>query len=332
MRPTTLSNYLAKAIRYNWPVLLTGAPGVGKTDVIIDAVKAAGANLILTHPVVADPTDFKGLPFPTPDGRADFLPYGDLYQLTQATTKTAFVMDDIGQASVAVQAALMQLILSRQINGHRVSDEVVFIAATNRAQDMAGVGRFLAPLKSRFYGIIPFDVHVDDWIRWALLHDMPAELIAFAQVKHGLFDERKPSKDIVNDVSPRTLAHVGEQQKAGLDPDEETEVFAGAAGAAFAAEYTHFLTACRQLPHPDKIIADPGRAQVPTDPAQLYAITGGLARKMTDGNMGAIIAYLNRVPAEFAVYCMTDATRRHTELTSNRAYASWAIAHQKDIL
>jgi hypothetical protein len=332
MRPKTLSKYLAKAIRNNWPVLLTGASGVGKTDVIIDAVKAAGADLILSHPVVADPTDFKGLPFPTTEGRAEFLPYGDLYQLAQAKKKTVFVMDDIGQAAVAVQAALMQLILSRQINGVRVNNNVVFIAATNRAQDMAGVGRFLAPLKSRFYGIIPFDVDVDDWIQWAMLHDMPAELIAFAKVKHGIFAERKPSKDIVNEVSPRTLAHVGEQQNAGLDPDEEAEVFAGAAGAAFAAEYTHFLTACRQLPNPDSIIADPRGALVPTDPAQLYAITGGLARKMTDRNMGAIIAYLNRTPAEFAVYCMTDATRRNQDLTSSREYSAWAIAHQKHII
>jgi len=332
MRPKTLLKYLPKAIHNNWAVLLTGAPGGGKTDVITEAIHASGADLILSHPVVNDPTDYKGLPFQTNIDRADFLPYGDLYKLMHVTKKTVFFTDDIGQASISVQAALMQLFLSRQINGHRVPDHVVFMGATNRAQDLAGVVKFITPLKSRFYTILRFDIHVDDWVNWAILHDMPAELIAFVKFKPGIFDERKPSKDIVNDVSPRTLFHVGEQQKVGLDDDEEAEVYAGAAGEAFAAEYMTFLQLYRQLPNPDDIIASPRKAEVPSDPALLYAITGGLARKMTSGNMGSVITYLDRVPPEYAVYCMTDATRRNIELTSNQEYAFWATKYQKAII
>jgi len=332
MRPKTLLKYLPRAIRNNWPVLLTSPPGWGKTDVMTEAIQASGADLILSHPIVSDPTDYKGLPFQTGGDRADFLPYGDLYRLKHVTKKTVFFTDDIGQASISVQASLMQLFLSRQINGHRVSDLVTFMGATNRAQDMAGVAKFIAPLKSRFYTILPFDLHIDDWINWAILNNMPAELLAYVKFKPGIFDERKPSKDIVNDVSPRTLAHVGEQQNDGLDEDEEAEVYAGAAGAAFAAEYMQFLQLYRSLPNPDDIIADPAKTPVPTDPALMYAISGGLARKMTDRNIGSVITYLNRIPAEFAVYCMTDATRRNSDLTSNRAYASWAVKHQKAII
>jgi len=332
MRPKTLTKFLTRAIRKNWPILVKGPSGVGKSEVIMQAAHDAGADVILTHPVVSDPTDFKGLPFPTGDGRAEFLPFGDLDKLARADKKTVCFLDDLGQATIGVQAACMQLVLARQINGHRISDEVVFLAATNRPQDLAGVAKFLAPLRSRFYTILNFDVHVDDWINWALCHDMPAELLAFAKFRPGLFDEQKPSKDIVNQVSPRTLFHVGEQQNVGLEEDEEAEVYAGAAGEAFAAEYMHFLKAYRQLPNPDDIIASPHNANVPNDPAQLYAITGGLARKMTDRNMGSIIAYLDRIPQDFAVFCMTDATRRDKELTSNLEYGRWATKHHKAII
>ena len=89
------------------------------------------------------------MPFVT-DGQAEFLPFGDLRALIQADKDTVFFLDDLGQAPPTVQAAAMQLILARRINGHHVSDSVTFIAATNRKQDKAGVSGILEPVKSRF--------------------------------------------------------------------------------------------------------------------------------------------------------------------------------------
>src|SRR6185312_7031090 len=112
MKPNTLSGYLKKAIVRNYPVLIKGKPGIGKTEIISAAASDADSDLIISHPVVADPTDFKGLPFPTSDGRAEFLPYGDLDRIKKASKKTVYFLDDLGQASAAVQAACMQLILA----------------------------------------------------------------------------------------------------------------------------------------------------------------------------------------------------------------------------
>lgn len=332
MKPTALSKYLIKAILHNWPTLVTGAPGGGKTDIISDAAIKSGADLLIFHPVVSDPTDFKGLPFSTGDGRAEFLPYGDLDKLAKAERLTVCFLDDLGQASIAVQAACMQLVLARQINGHRISDKVVFLAATNRAQDMAGVTKFLAPLRGRFYAILPFDVDAADWVSWAVQHNMPPELIAFVRVKPSILDPEKPSKDIVNQVSPRTLAHVGEQQRVGLDPDEEAEVYAGAAGDAFAAQYMAFLKMARDLPSTDDILADPGRAYVPTDPSMLYVVTSGLARRMTDQNIGKVISYLDRVTPDFAVSCMIDAKLRNKEIARTTEFILWGTKNYQAII
>ncbi len=49
---------------------------------------------------------------------------------TRAMTPVC-LLDDLGQAPPAVQAAAMQLLLARRVNGHAVSDHVTFLAATN---------------------------------------------------------------------------------------------------------------------------------------------------------------------------------------------------------
>jgi hypothetical protein len=61
------------------PVLIKGAPGTGKTDIVTSACCKAGVELIISHPVgVDEPIDYKGLPA-LRDGHAEFLPFGALH-------------------------------------------------------------------------------------------------------------------------------------------------------------------------------------------------------------------------------------------------------------
>ncbi len=104
--PSHLSLILSASIPARLPVLITGAPGVGKSDIVAQAAKLAGADLILSHPAVSDPTDFKGLPWPKKGGEsADFLPFGEFSRALSAKRDTVWFMDDLGQAPPSVQAA-----------------------------------------------------------------------------------------------------------------------------------------------------------------------------------------------------------------------------------
>lgn len=320
MKPSALAGYLQFCIHNNFPVLIKGKPGIGKSDIVEQAAAAAGAKLIHSHPVVSDPTDYKGLPYPKKDGTAAFLPFGDLHQLINAKEKTIFFLDDLGQAPPSVQAACMQLILARRLNSHVLSDEVTFIAATNRREDKAAVSGLLEPVKSRFASIIELEVNADDWVEWALLHDMPVELIAFIRFRPELLDKFEASRDITNSVSPRTVASVGRQQAAGLREEYEFEAFKGAAGEAFAVEYRAFLILYRDLPSIDEVILNPSKAPVPREPGALFALCGALAHRMNDNNISPICTYLDRLPTENAVACMKDATTKNRSLCNNRAY------------
>ena len=329
MRPTELKDYLQFTINNNFPMLIKGAPGIGKSDIVEQTAEKTGAKLIISHPVVSDPTDYKGLPFPTANGKADFLPYGDLDQIMSATEKTIFFLDDLGQASPSVQAACMQLLLARRINGHKVSDLVTFVAATNRREDKAAVTGLLEPVKSRFISIIQLDAHADDWILWAYDNKMPLELIAFIQWQPDIIKAFKPSKDLINSVCPRTIAAVGKQQAANLPEIYQVEAFTGAAGEDFARAYIAFLSICNTLPMLENILKNPKSASIPSDPSTLYAVTCSLANKMNDENIDRIFIYLKRLPEEMSAACVQGAAAKNKNICNNHAFINWTTQHAK---
>jgi hypothetical protein len=326
MKPRDLSQLLCRTIAARMPVLIKGAPGIGKTDIVTGACKKACAELIVSHPVVDEPIDYKGLPHII-DGHAEFLPFGSLHQLIEAKQPTVYFMDDLGQAPPSVQAAAMQLILARRINGHRVSEEVTFIAATNRKQDKAAVSGILEPVKSRFATIVELEPDIDDWVKWAGKQGLPAELIAFIRFRPNLLFEFAPSVDITNSPCPRTVHNVAKLMALALPAELEFEAYAGAAGQGFAAELLGFLQIYRSLPDPKLILIDPHGASVPKDPATLYAVCSALARMSMPDNMDALVTYANRLPDEFSVLLVTDCERQNPAIVNTRAYVQWAARH-----
>jgi len=326
MNPSQLTELLARTLPARMPVLIKGTPGVGKTDIVTQACEDFGADLIVSHPVVDEPIDYKGLPA-IRDDHAEFLPFGSLRKIIEADQSTVYFMDDLGQAPPSVQSAAMQLILARRINGYQVSDQVAFLAATNRKTDKAGVSGILEPVKSRFVTIVELEPNLDDWITWAAGNKLPAALIGFVRFRPKLLFDFTPTVDMKNTPCPRTVANVGRLMSLGLSEELEFEAFAGAAGEGFAAELIGFLKIYRQLPDPGLILVNPDQVEVPTDPATLYAVCSALARRVDPTTMGALVRYANRLPEEFSVLLLSDCERSKPEIVNTRAYAQWASRH-----
>lgn len=318
MRAKQLTSILAKAIAKKLPILLKGPPGVGKTALVLAAAKEAGAEVVLMHPVVCDPTDFKGLPAIV-NGGAVFLPYGELNKLIKAKKPTICFFDDLGQAPAAVQAAAMHPIHAREIGGKKISDHVVFMAATNRREDKAGVTSLLEPLKSRFATILNLEADLNDWTEWAISNEVPPILIAFCRFKPGLFLEPfKPTLDIVNSACPRTIEHVGQLWEADI---RDLESLAGAAGSNFATQFLAFVRIWEQLPDIDAIILNPDTAAIPTEMSAIYAIVSALTHRVTPANAAQIIRYFRRLPSkEYAILGVKDCCRKCPAAAKNAEY------------
>jgi hypothetical protein len=322
MRAKKLASLLEFSLQNNLPVLVKGKPGIGKSDIVTQACNKLGYELIISHPVVADPTDYKGLPFVVKDG-AEFLPFGDLKKLLNAEKPIVYFLDDLGQATPAVQSAVMQLLLARQINGHKISPEVRFVAATNRREDRANVSGILEPVKSRFASIVELEVNTEDWVSWALQNNMPTEVISFIQFRPRMLDDFKATRDIENSPSPRTVAYVGKMLNAGVPSDIRFETIKGAAGESFAIEFEAFLKVFMTLPSFTQIVLDPNNSPVPDEISGRFAVTGLISEKMGKDNVGSCITYLKRVGEEFTVAAMKNSTIKNPSICSTREFITW---------
>lgn len=337
VKPSQLLRILTHCIEHKEPVLIKGAPGTGKSDIVAQACQASGARLIISHPVVSDPTDYKGLPFPAKHIRLDgtevdaakFLPFGELHELIEADSPTVFLLDDLGQAPMSVQAACMQLILARKINGHQVSKHVVFVACTNNRRDKAGVMGILEPVKSRFAAIVEIGVETEDWVNWAINAGMPHQLVSFIRFRPSLLHDFHPTADIENSPSPRTVAAVGRLMNSHLPDDLKYPMYAGAAGPGFAAELNAYLNVYSRLPSVSAILSSPDTAEVYTDPSMNFAVSGMLANASSTKNIDDIIKYAKRMPAEFQVLMIRDCVRHSPATGKTQSFIAWSVANRQ---
>ena len=335
MKPSQLITFVTSAIAARLPVLITGAPGIGKSDLVAQAATRAGADLILSHPAVADPTDAKGLPWIV-DGHATFLPFGELQRALDAGKPTVWFLDDLGQASPAVQASYMQLLLARRVNGHVLSDHVTFVAATNRRTDRAGVTGILEPVKSRFGSIVELTPDVDEWCTWAIDHDVPPELIAFIRFQPDRLSAFVASADLTNCPTPRTWSHVARLMAMQLPAALQHEAFAGAVGDGAAVEFSAFLRLYAELPSIDQILIDPMNVAIPEKPATLYAVASAVAHRTTVGNFPRVAQFVDRMVSagrgEFGVLLLRDAMQRQPAITQSTAFVRLAVGDMAELL
>ena len=322
MKPSVLKPTLTKCVASGLPVLLKGAPGIGKTDICGQVADDLKMRFIPVIPAISDPTDGKGVPGRNGDGKWEWHLIGDARRIVEAKKPTLVLIDDLGQAAAMVQAAYMQWILLRRIGEHAIPDCVSILAATNRREDRAGVTGILEPVKSRFATILELTPDIDDWVEWAFANKMPGKLIAFAHFRPGLLTAFKPTADITNGPCPRTFANAGKLLNAGV---EDLETISGAVGEGCAIEMKGFFKYWNQLPNLTALIADPDKADVPTEPAALYAVVTGLAEKATANNIGRIFKYAKRLPKDFSILLGRDCIRKDKKIQHTKAFIKWAV-------
>ncbi|CAN5951028.1 unnamed protein product [Sphagnum jensenii] len=332
--PSQLSTLLHSAIPAHKNVLVTGQPGIGKTDIISQAVAYLGWDFIVSHPVTSDPTDAKGMPwiYQTADGpRANFIPLAEMEMIYSATTPTVWMIDDIGQSTPATQASYMGKLHPPTFNGKRIAvngycipDCVTILAATNGRGDRAGVSGILEPVKSRFHTIVDLVPAVDDFCNWTFAHNIPATLPAFIRFRPDLLCNFKPTADMSNSPNPRTWVNMIGWESLALPQHVELAAMSGAVGDGPAAEYLAFRKMFRSLTSIDALLADPNGTKLPTEPNELYAVCTALASKATEQNISRIGTIVQRLMdagrGEFSALTLKDAVRRNPKIAYADGY------------
>lgn len=326
MKPSTAAQIIEKMVLNYKPVLLVGMPGIGKTSIVEQIQEKTNSDMLVSHPVVNDPTDAKGFPCVI-DGVAQFLPFGDLeFAINYSGERLIWFLDDLGQARPAVQATYMQLLLARRINGHKLPDSVVFIAATNRREDRAGVSGILEPVKSRFHMIIEIEPDVESFITWGLTSQrIRKEVIACLRLFPELLVS-PPSREIKPSANPRVWEFASQILDSNFAPALIQDSLTSCIGEEAGSQLYGMITVFKNLPSVTNIIKAPGSVEFPTNPSSLHALCTVLAKylKKKPEKVDPIFKFAGRLPGDFSVCLIRDSLALCPELADTKAFQKWS--------
>ena len=297
---------------------IEGAPGGGKSalaklighELGFDRVEMFFASL-------RDPVDLLGTP--NNDGEVTTWKPPEEFHALQ-TGRNLLILEELSDAVTPMQNALCGLIFERRVGRVHLSQQTHIIATGNRTKDKSGANRIVSKLRGRVR-TFEYVENIDDWSEWALMNDIDPVLIQFLRFRPDLLSAFDPDKIC---PTPRNWERVNQ-----IPTDLSTEIYfgnvAGDVGEGAAAEYTGFRRIYENLPNVDGILMNPSKAEVPKDPAVLYALTGALAHKTSKDNFDRVSEYIDRLTPEFQVMCVSDAMKLKPEIKTTKAFVNWAV-------
>ena len=331
MRAQLLKETLKELMQLRRTVAIEGPPGGGKTTIVHEAAEEIGFELVELHMPTMLVEDF-GIPcFDSNDKSGSFsykVPawYPAADRDWAKDTKGVLLFDDRNQANADLQKVLANICQARTLHGVPLAEGWTVVSTGNRQSDRAGANRILSHLRNR-ETVLEFETQLDDSTAWMIDHGVAPEVIAFLRFRPGLLHDFDPQHDV--NPSPRSWVEGVSALIGKVPADAEFEVFKGAVGEGAAAEFVGFMRIWRKLPNPDAILMNPTAADVPSDPATLYALSGALSARASTGNIERLVTYLDRVPPEFSVLTMSTAIRRDSDLCNTKAFVDWSVKHNE---
>lgn len=360
MKPSDLYEALKVLIAARQPFHIWGDPGIGKSQVTMQAADAVFAKdygytaqpggrcinektgdvlepwhkrpwFIDFRACLREPTDMLG--FPHINAKTGMTEYSTPAFLPKKGTSGLLFFDELNRAVEMMQNACLQPIQDRKIGEHYYLPEGWATGAAGNYETDAGVNRMSDALASRFTHL---DAEADpvDFVEYAASADFHEAVVAWGRFRPDLVHvyERKRSGrsgEKRGFPCPRTYEFVSRILKEGC-PNRTVEyaLIKGSIGEAVGTEFIAFLQMFRDVPDIEEIIERPDTAPIPEKPATLYAISAALARRMTTTNIAKIVRYLDRLAAqEYAVFAMRDAVTRDPKLKLTPAFTRWGVAH-----
>ncbi len=280
MRPNLLMRVIEREISSatsaHAPIMIWGAPGVGKSCIVAAATARAGIGLVDVRLAQMEPTDLRGIPFR--DGRHVIRAIPALLpDRERHGERGVLFLDEITSAVPTVTAAAYQLILDRRLGEYRVPDGWLILAAGNRHGDRGVTYAMPAPLANRF---VHFEIEpeIDDWVAWAFTAGLDPRLIAFIRFRPDLLFHFDPERQAAAFPSPRSWEYADRALKKFHDlPDLLREAIKGSVGANAAAAFGAYLQHLDVLPDPARALAG-ATVTMPKSVELEYAFATSLAR------------------------------------------------------
>lgn len=325
-------------IQIGTPVLLWGPPGQGKSKIVESIAAALGRPIEVVIGSLRDATDFAGLPMRSDNGVV-FAPPRWALRTLQAPTTVVF-LDELTTAPPQTQAAMLRVVLEREVAELRLPHDVSIVGAANPVDCGAGVEDLSPALANRFVHL-DYKASAADWATgfldgWSTGPSLPVVPpitlpdAGWRSLVAGFLRRRPDLLTVFPDniadqgrawPSPRTwemAATLCSAADAALAGDDVGFALArGAVGEAAAIELVSYREQL-DLVDPEILLAQPSRWCPPTRDDQalvvLSAVVDAVATQPTQGRWEAAWAVLVHACETGAVDIAATAAGRLVEL------------------
>jgi len=349
MKPSELKQALYYATMAYRPIMLWGAPGIGKSKIVYQVAEkllpkslvdnrsgrllkrqGIGRKVSEFRATLLDPVDLRGLMEITGTNGKRRTVWCPPIFLPSSPGGLLFI-DELPTAPPLVQAALYQLILDGRLGEYVLPEDTVIVCAGNMEGHRAAVNRMPTPLANRFIHLY-LEIDNAEWIDWAIEMDLAIEVIAFIRFRPALLSTFDPSNLEKAFASPRTWEFASDIVKQNPPKNILIHLLRGTIGKGPAEELYSFLEDWKDLPDPVKLLKNPESAEIPTKPSVMFAVIQALAKIVDKNTMANFLLYANRLQnngkMEFAMAMVTDAITRDPSLKNTKVYIEgWLTKH-----
>lgn len=313
---------------------ITGCPGGGKSACVREIARALqerrgipDSRVIEFNPSLRDPVDILGIP----DTRGEYcrwLPPEEFYAIRAGQGPSVLFIEELSDASMAMQNPLCRVILDRCAGQLRLSEELYILATGNRTQDRSGANRLSTKLGNRMREL-RFDTDLEDWCRWAAKHNISPEIVGFLRFRPALLSDFDPLRTV--NPTPRSWEDASKIPTSLPEP-VFYEHLAGSVGEGAAAEYAGFLKIYRSLPDMDEFLRNPSRAKIGKEPSVLFALCARISSVVSKENFPKFYKFFRTLPDEFCVMGVRECLLACPAIASTKAFMDFAERHQNALL
>lgn len=310
------------------PVMLRGAPGVGKSSIVKAVAKKLGIDFIDFRLAQREPVDLRGLPVPNHEDKSvQWYVTSDLPR--DPNSKGILMFDELTAADKSLQVASYELILDRRLgNLYKLPDGWFIVAAGNRTKDKAVATAMSSALANRL-SHFEVEANSEDWLRWAIQHSIQPSVTGFIKYRPACLFKMDGQNLECGWPSPRSWERVSNILPLYKDNEEVLrKVVYSLIGNNVGVEFMEFHRINKKFDDVLEIMLDPdAEINIPDRADERYAMCSAVAYLLWNGKDEAdeaariegMYRIVMKLPADFATLLVKNAMLGNKKITRVQA-------------
>lgn len=324
------------------PLMLWGAPGVGKSTIIRELCEQHDIDFIDIRLSQREPVDLRGLPVPKGD-HVDWLLAGEWPR--DPNSRGIILFDELSAADRTLQAAAYEIILDRRLGDlYSLPAGWLVMGAGNRIGDNAVSYTFSSALANRFchLELMP---DVEQWCRWAQDMALNRTVIGFLRFapEHFFNMEGNVERGWPSPRSWERVSHVlKDAGEIGLSEAHIRLMVSGLIGPGATMALFAYRESENKLPDVNAMLAGKIAVSIPEQYDAIYAFCLAVAhflwrsdKKHYNQRLNVFYEISSQLTSDFATLLMMDILREGNQLDetkvshafSHQGYQAWTTQH-----